>query len=110
MATMTRDPEPAFAGDVNDDRTVTLGGTEDLTTVSTIEAHVALLADRTDRATLTAAVASAVDRTVTVSLGSWLAAVPTPGDWRITVQATFSDGTILTWGPDTLTVLSQDDA
>jgi len=113
MTTTTRDPRPVRQGDVNVTRTVVLGGVEDLATVSSVAAHLELIADANTRVILTASVADPVARTVDISFGDatgWLAAMcPATGDYWLTTHVTFADGTVLSWPddptPDRLTVL-----
>jgi hypothetical protein len=85
------------AGDINDYRIVTVGGVEDLTTISSIEAHVW---NSTTDATLAATVIDPVARTVRVEhgdTGGWLPSLPRPGKWWIEVEGTWGDGTVLTF-------------
>ena len=86
------------AGDIGDARVVTLGGVEDLSAVSGIEAHVWR---NGTIATLSAAVTDAEAREVTIQLGTdaedWLPAGPALGVWEGQVEATFIDGSELTW-------------
>jgi hypothetical protein len=114
--TTTRDPRPVRQGDVNETRTVVIGGVQDLSTVSSVVAHLALVADTTTRTELTGSVTDETERTVAISFGDetgWLAVGPTPGDYWLTTQVTFADGTVLTWPddptPDRLTVLPEYD-
>lgn len=100
-------------GDVNDFVDVTLSGVQDLTNVSAVEGHVAL--DRT-KVNLAAAVTDPVARTVRVQLGGavggWLRTAE-PGSWKLEIEATFLDGTILTWpaaSTDTIVVRKDYDA
>jgi hypothetical protein len=98
-------------GDIGDTVVVTLGGVADLTAVDTIVAHIKR-GDTIEE--LDATVTSAVNRTVTVELGAadgWLATAA-PGRWRIEYQATFLDGSVLTWPddqPDTIIVRADQD-
>lgn len=88
---------PAVQGDVNDVRTLRLDGVESLTAVSAIVGHV--WQNRGPRVALDAAVVDDVERTVTLSLGGaggWLASVD-PGGYFVELQATFQDGSKLTW-------------
>lgn len=94
-------------GDVNDTITVILNGVEDLTTVTSVVAHV--WHGQATPIVLPAAVTDPVTRTVVVQLGGaagWLSAA-TITVWFIEVQATFASGTVLTWPsgrPDTISV------
>lgn len=86
-------------GDIDDTIVVTLNGIDNLAGVDTVEGHVWR---GTTTETLDAAVADSAARTVTVQLGDadgWLATA-TAGYWRFEVQATFGDGTVLTWPAD----------
>jgi hypothetical protein len=98
-------------GDVGDTIVVTLNGVADLAAVTAVEAHVWRGATV---ATLTAAVTDADELEVTVELGDdegWLATAAA-GAWRFETQATFADGSILTWpssGTDHIKVRAQGD-
>ena len=101
-------PYPATSGDANDERIVTLGGTADLATVSSIRALVQSKADPSVSSVLSASVLNATARTVTVVFGSWLATAAAGGYW-LEVETTWSDGTILTFPqgrPDSLQVFA----
>lgn len=89
-------------GDIGDTITITLDGVDDLNNVASVECHVT---KGTTTATLAAAVANPVARTVLVQLGTvaqlltgWLAGAQ-PGTWSLETEVTFADGTVLTW-PD----------
>jgi hypothetical protein len=102
---------PAVSGDVGDSRLVVLDGIDDLTTVSSIEAHV--WRRGMDPVTLTAAVTDAIARTVTVQLGTSGGWLPTaePGMYNVEIEATLGS-TVLTWpngAPDQLEVRAQGD-
>lgn len=89
-------------GDVSDKRTLTLGGVDDLTAASSLRAHV-YLREKDTTAELDVAILDANARTVELNLGDaggWLPLRPHPGDWRVQVEVTFGDGTILTWPND----------
>ena len=97
-------------GDLKDTVSVTLSGVEDLTTVTAVEAHV--WANGVAPVTLTAAVASASLRTVTVQLGGVGGWLPTAvaRSYLFETQVTFADGSVITWpskGADQLTVRAQ---
>lgn len=99
--TSTRQLRPAVAGDVNDVRTLTLNGIEDLDGLDSIEGHVQPVSGGASE-TLAVTVTDSATATVTLSLGGvagWLADA-TPGTYRIDVEATFLDGTVLTWPAD----------
>lgn len=97
-------------GDLKDTLTVTLDGVADLNAVTAVIAHV--WRSGVPVVNLTAAVTNAATRLVTVQLGSaggWLASA-TPTTWRFEVQATFADGSVLTWPagtPDMIVVRAQ---
>lgn len=88
---------PAVSGDLGDTRTVRLDGLTDLENVTAIEAHV--WRTSTAGVVLAAAVVDATERTVRINLGEasgWLATAE-PGTWFIEVEATFNDGSVLTF-------------
>ncbi len=91
---------PAVQGDVNDFRSVTLHGVEDLTAVTAIETHVWKTGTTPlVEATLATTIVDATERTARIELGGvagWLATAA-PGTWFLEVEATFGDGTVLTW-------------
>ena len=95
--------DPIVTGDVDITRTVTLGGVDDLSNVSSIEAHIWRTGD--DVANLTATVADATARTVEIDFGGssgWLATLtsPTLGHeerWNLEVEVTFNDNSVITW-------------
>ena len=94
-------------GDVNDTVTVTLDGVATLNAVTAVAAHV--WRPSVPPVTLTAAVTNAATRLVTVQLGTWLATA-VPDNWYLEVQATFADGSVLTWPagtPDKILVRAQ---
>lgn len=99
------------AGDVNDTITAQLAGVETLTGVDTIVAHVKRTG--TTAVTLPATVTDAATRTVTAELGAetgWLATVAEGVVYRVEWEATYIDGSKVTWpsrGTDTLTIRSQ---
>ena len=97
------------SGDV-DDTTVVILGDEDASgtftainlsgIVSAVEAHVWRRTDRTDAATLTAAVTDDSAGEVTVTLGSWLENLAPSTDleyWHLEIQVTFTSGKAQTW-------------
>lgn len=86
--------QPAKAGDVGDTRVVRLDGIANLSTVASI---VAFVRRNRTKATLTATVLDADARTITVNLGSWLAAGPERGEWDIEYQVTMANGNVITW-------------
>lgn len=97
-------------GDLNDKLTVTLDGVADLNAVTAVVGHV--WRPGVAPVNLTAAVTNAATRVVTIQLGSgggWLATAVVD-NWRFEVQATYADGSILTWpagSPDTIIVRGQ---
>jgi hypothetical protein len=101
----------AVAGDVGDTRLITLDGIDDLSTASSVEAHVWLPSGT--KQTLTAAVTDPIERTVTVQLGlsgGWLPTA-TPGTWNFELEVTFPSA-VLTWPngkPDRIVVRAQGD-
>lgn len=110
----------AVQGDVNRSRIYKLSGIQDLTGLSSVEAHVW---NNTTRATLAASVVDATERTVRVNFGiagGWLPSLPAVGTWSIEIQGTFGDGSIYTWpegsnptmkgSADTITVRRQGEA
>ena len=103
---------PAVTGDIGDVRTITLAGVANLADASAVEAHV--WRNGVAAVTLTAAVADAGARTITVNLGAadgWLATVATAGQWFIEYEVTFG-ATVLTWpagAPDVLPVRTEGD-
>ena len=104
--------KPAVTGDVNDARTVRLDGVANLSAVSTITSHVWRVG--VAHAVLATTVVDADARTVRISLGGaggWLASA-VPDTYSVEVEATFADGSVLTWPdarPMTLTVREQGD-
>lgn len=89
---------PAHQGDRGDTRVVTLGGIATLTSASSVRA----LITRDDTiVVLAAAVTDAAACEVTIQLGSadddWLPSRPEVGAWRVQVEVTFADGSVLTW-------------
>lgn len=102
---------PAVSGDVGDTRLVVLDGIDDLTTVSSIEAHV--WRNAVAPVTLTTTVTDAVARSVTVQLGGAGGWLPTaaPGTYHIEIEVTIGS-TVLTWpngAPDQIEVRAQGD-
>ena len=86
----------AVVGDVNDIRIFQLAGVASLAGVDAIEAHVW---STTGAANLTGAVVDSGERTVSITLGGssgWLSTA-TAGIWNMEIEATYSDGSILTW-------------
>lgn len=100
---------PAVSGDVGDTRTISLAGIDDLSSVTSLKAHVW----RWDAAVveLTATVADAGAGTITVNLGGvggWLSTAAA-GSWFIEYELTFGT-TVLTWPserPDVLPVRAE---
>lgn len=86
----------AVSGDVQDYRDVRWNGTEDLAGVDEVEAHVWL--PKRDRVVLEAEVLDAGERTIRIFLGDDGGWLPTAAaaDWRVEVQCTWTDGTVLT--------------
>lgn len=97
------------AGDISDTLTVTINGIADLTEVTAVEAHV--WTDTISAVTLTAAVADATARTVTVQLGTWLQNTAVGGlRYNLEYELTFTGGTQRTWpenGTDFILVRAQ---
>lgn len=88
---------PAVRGDVNDRRVVRLDGVANLGAVVGVEAHV--WRSGVSPVALAATVVDATERTVDVVLGAadgWLATA-TPGTWWVEIEATFADGSVLSW-------------
>jgi hypothetical protein len=93
--------QPAVQGDVGDRRIVRLDGVANLDGVDTIRAHAwrRNVAD----VELGVTVVDSAARTVEVDLGGadgWLATVTEAAVWFIEVEATFVDGSVLTWPAD----------
>lgn len=104
--------QPAVTGDINDTRTIQLAGIDNLNAVQTIVGHA--WRGSSTPVQLDCQVDDAADCTVTLSLGGsdgWLTTA-TPGQWSVEIQASFTDGTVLTWPADkpmTIKVRAQGD-
>ena len=93
--------QPAVQGDVNDRRQLRLDGLETLDAVTSIKGHVWRrgVAD----VELAVTVTDSAARTVELNLGGvggWLATRTDAATWFIEIEATFSNGSVLTWPAD----------
>lgn len=96
----------AVLGDTGDTRTLRIDGAVDLVAVTAVRAHV--WKDGTDPVVLSASVADADDRTVTVQLGNWLATVAEPGVYWFELELDTS-GSSLTWPSKRATLRVRDE-